>query len=68
MRDFLVSCLQCAIACAIGSIVWFNWGDDPDSLRNRALGSLLFGFGGLWVVMKIYASIRYGDDTKIDMD
>ncbi len=67
MRDFLASCLQCAIACAIGSVVWFNW-SEPDNERNRALGSLLFGFGGMWVVMKFYAWIRYGKDTKVHMD
>lgn len=58
--------IQLLIAMAWGAPVWLF--GETDNRTARFAGTLLCGFGGLWLTMKVYAWLRYGKGASVRMD
>jgi len=54
--------LQCAMTCAFG-FLGFWWAFDEPNTAARTLAALIAGFGGTWLVMKLYVWARYGREA-----
>ncbi|AIB11777.1 hypothetical protein ABAZ39_07140 [Azospirillum argentinense] len=53
--------VQCGIAIVIGcAVYWQMTVDEVENEKARLFGSLLFGVGGSYLLMKLYVLIRYG--------
>ena len=51
--------IQCGLATAIGCFVYWQLLGDPNP-KVPLLGALICGFGGAWLLTKLYVLIRYG--------
>ncbi|MBT5033051.1 MAG: hypothetical protein HOM51_00905 [Rhodospirillaceae bacterium] len=69
MSEKLTLFIQFCIATGIGCwVYWMLVGGGATNPKELVFGPLLFGGLGLWIVMRIWAWIRYGWNSKISMD
>lgn len=61
------SVAQCIIAISFAAPVWLYW-DAPENRIGRVIACLVVGYAAAWGLTKLYARVRYGKDTKVDMD